>query len=186
MATYSSQYSCLGNPMDRGAWQATGVARVKYDLVTKPSRCLTAFPLSLHSFIFLISNGLHLIFETQGSQFRWLMPFPYKQKWGHKKAFFSFKLGMALQVLLSFKQAVKCYITNVILVEFFSVCQLRAIICNVMCHCKTLYKMAVFVNVQGLGKISTLDTKAELRMQIVVLFPSFSFLDTVTSLNFVK
>ena len=186
MATYSSQYSCLGNLMDRGAWQATGVARVKYDLVTKPSRCLTAFPLSLHSFIFLISNGLHLIFETQGSQFRWLMPFPYKQKWGHKKAFFSFKLGMALQVLLSFKQAVKCYITNVILVEFFSVCQLRAIICNVMCHCKTLYKMAVFVNVQGLGKISNLDTKAELRMQIVVLFPSFSFLDTVTSLNFVK
>ena len=23
MATHSSQYSCLGNPMDRGAWQAT-------------------------------------------------------------------------------------------------------------------------------------------------------------------
>ena len=32
------QYSCLGNPMDRGAWQATvhGVARVRRDLVTKP------------------------------------------------------------------------------------------------------------------------------------------------------
>ena len=32
------QYSCLGNPMDKGAWQATvhGVARVRYDLVTKP------------------------------------------------------------------------------------------------------------------------------------------------------
>ena len=31
------QYSCLGNPMDRGAWQATvhGVARVRHDLVTK-------------------------------------------------------------------------------------------------------------------------------------------------------
>ena len=30
------QYSCLGNPMDRGAWQATvhGVARVRYDLAT--------------------------------------------------------------------------------------------------------------------------------------------------------
>ena len=30
-------YSCLGNSMDRGAWQATvhGVARVGYDLVTK-------------------------------------------------------------------------------------------------------------------------------------------------------
>ena len=32
------QYSCLENPMNRGAWQATvhGVARVRHDLVTKP------------------------------------------------------------------------------------------------------------------------------------------------------
>ena len=32
------QDSCLGNPMDRGAWQATEarVARVRYDLATKP------------------------------------------------------------------------------------------------------------------------------------------------------
>ena len=32
------QYSCLRNPMDRGAWQATvhGVARVGHDLVTRP------------------------------------------------------------------------------------------------------------------------------------------------------
>ena len=32
------QYSCLENPMDRGAWQAKvhGVARVRHDLVTKP------------------------------------------------------------------------------------------------------------------------------------------------------
>jgi len=31
------QYSCLENPMDRGAWQATvhGVARVRHDLATK-------------------------------------------------------------------------------------------------------------------------------------------------------
>ena len=31
--------SCLGNPMDRGAWQATvhGVIRVGHDLVTKLS-----------------------------------------------------------------------------------------------------------------------------------------------------
>ena len=37
MATHSS-YSCLENPMDRGACQATvhGVARVGHDLVTKP------------------------------------------------------------------------------------------------------------------------------------------------------
>ena len=32
------QHSCLENPMDRGAWQATvhGVTRVRHDLVTKP------------------------------------------------------------------------------------------------------------------------------------------------------
>ena len=32
------QYSCLGNPTDRGDWQATvhGVTRVGHDLVTKP------------------------------------------------------------------------------------------------------------------------------------------------------
>ena len=31
------QYSCLGNPMDRGAWWTTvhGVARVRYDLRNK-------------------------------------------------------------------------------------------------------------------------------------------------------
>ena len=31
------QYSCLGNPMDRGAWRATvhGLQRVRHDLVTK-------------------------------------------------------------------------------------------------------------------------------------------------------
>ena len=33
------QYSCLENPMGRGAWQATvhGVTRVRNDLVTKPT-----------------------------------------------------------------------------------------------------------------------------------------------------
>ena len=32
------QYSCLENPMDRGAWWATahGVARVGHNLVTEP------------------------------------------------------------------------------------------------------------------------------------------------------
>jgi len=32
------QYSCLGNPMDRGAWWATvrGVTRVRHDLASKP------------------------------------------------------------------------------------------------------------------------------------------------------
>ena len=30
-------YSCIGNPMDRGAWWATvhGITRVRHDLVTK-------------------------------------------------------------------------------------------------------------------------------------------------------
>ena len=34
----SLQYSCLKNPMDRGAWWATihGAARVGHDLETKP------------------------------------------------------------------------------------------------------------------------------------------------------
>ena len=32
------QYSCLENPMDRGAWYATvhGVTRVRHDLAAKP------------------------------------------------------------------------------------------------------------------------------------------------------
>ena len=32
------QYSCLGNPMDRGAWQAIvhGVKRVRHNLVPRP------------------------------------------------------------------------------------------------------------------------------------------------------
>ena len=36
--SYPLQYSCLENPMDRGAWQATvqGVARVGHTLVTRP------------------------------------------------------------------------------------------------------------------------------------------------------
>ena len=34
----SLQYSCLDNPMDRGAWWTTvhGVTRVRHDLATKP------------------------------------------------------------------------------------------------------------------------------------------------------
>ena len=46
------QYSCLENPMDKGAWQATvhGVARVGHDLVTK---------LLLFIYLFLTALGLH-------------------------------------------------------------------------------------------------------------------------------
>ena len=38
MAAHSSQYSCLENPMSRGAWQATVHGRTvgKHDLATKP------------------------------------------------------------------------------------------------------------------------------------------------------
>ena len=34
---YPFQYSCLGNPMDRGTWQATvhGLQRIGHDLMTK-------------------------------------------------------------------------------------------------------------------------------------------------------
>ena len=42
------QYSCLGNPMDRGAWWAIvhGVARVRHDLATKqPPFPFTVIPL---------------------------------------------------------------------------------------------------------------------------------------------
>ena len=50
------QYSCLENPMGRGAWQATvhGVARVRHDLATKPANCIP--PLS-SSHITLINGG---------------------------------------------------------------------------------------------------------------------------------
>jgi len=32
------QYSCVGNPKDRGAWQATvhGIAKFRHNLETKP------------------------------------------------------------------------------------------------------------------------------------------------------
>ena len=41
------QYSCLENPMDRGAWQARvhGVTKVKHDLATKQQQ-----PTSCHYF----------------------------------------------------------------------------------------------------------------------------------------
>ena len=40
------QYSCMKNPMDKGAWQATihGVARVRHNLATKPPDRLRHYP----------------------------------------------------------------------------------------------------------------------------------------------
>ena len=35
MASHSSQYSRLGNPMDRGAWQGVGLQRIGHNLVSK-------------------------------------------------------------------------------------------------------------------------------------------------------
>ena len=57
------QYSCLGNPMDRGAWWATvhEVARVRHNLVTKPP------PTSGIS-----HSGKHLKYST----FYWMPPAP--------------------------------------------------------------------------------------------------------------
>ena len=34
------QYTCLGNPMDRGAWWATVGSQVRHDLVTKQQQLL--------------------------------------------------------------------------------------------------------------------------------------------------
>ena len=44
MATHSS-VSCLGNPMDKGAWQAIlhGVSRVRQDLVIKTPETKTLY-----------------------------------------------------------------------------------------------------------------------------------------------
>ena len=48
------QYSCLENPMDRGAWQATvhGVTRAGHDLTTQPQPPLTLTLLSKFYWLF--------------------------------------------------------------------------------------------------------------------------------------
>ena len=58
------QYSCLENPMDRGAWQATvhGVARVRHDLVSKPplagNEGLAALTVLFHMFLKQSSHSI--------------------------------------------------------------------------------------------------------------------------------
>ena len=51
-------YSCLENPMDRGAWQATvhGVARVGYDLATKPPPCMASVLTTINCIIFIFNR----------------------------------------------------------------------------------------------------------------------------------
>ena len=45
------QYSCLGNPKERGAWQAIvhGSQKARHDLATKQQQCLFHLPKSLKS-----------------------------------------------------------------------------------------------------------------------------------------
>ena len=47
------QFSCLGNPMDRGAWWATvhGVARVRHDLAIKQQQGLRLCTLSAGAWV---------------------------------------------------------------------------------------------------------------------------------------
>ena len=54
---YPLQYSCLENPMDRGAWCAIvhEVTRIEHDLVTKPSPLVT-----LEVWLFLIIANMQL------------------------------------------------------------------------------------------------------------------------------
>ena len=54
---YPLQYSCLGNPMDRGGWWAIvhGVARVGHDLATKSPPCSDRCEMASHVDLICIS-----------------------------------------------------------------------------------------------------------------------------------
>ena len=60
------QYSCLGNPMDRGAWQATvhGVTRVGHDLITKQQQIYICTRKKETNWWFLQKRLLHRIFKS--------------------------------------------------------------------------------------------------------------------------
>ena len=73
------QYSCLENPMDRGAWQATvhGFTRVRHDLVTKP--------LPPHPYRF------HLPMQVRPKRHgldSWVGKIPWRRKWQPTSEFF--------------------------------------------------------------------------------------------------
>ena len=77
------QYSCLENPMDKGAWQASvhGVVRVGHDLVTKPpSQCILP-----HASACLLSHFSHVqLFvtpRTVACQAPLSMGFPRQEYW---------------------------------------------------------------------------------------------------------
>ena len=63
------QYSCLGNPMDRGTWQATvhGIKRVGHNLVTKQQYLVlqqSAYVLELMSLFVLFKLHFHQSLNT--------------------------------------------------------------------------------------------------------------------------
>ena len=63
------QYSCLGNPMDRGTWQATvhGIKRVGHNLVTKQQYLVlqqSAYVLELMSLFVLFRLHFHQSLNT--------------------------------------------------------------------------------------------------------------------------
>ena len=70
---YPLQCSCLGNPMDKGAWQAAvhGVTTVRHDLVTSPPPpgCKENFPRWLWERRFL--TGLRDPLKANPPLFRW-------------------------------------------------------------------------------------------------------------------
>ena len=63
------QYSCLENPMDRGAWQAIvhGFTRVRHDLATKPPGILNKNPtiISIHKGSYLNSIRVKETYLTE-------------------------------------------------------------------------------------------------------------------------
>ena len=71
------QYSCLVNPIDRGAWQATvhGVERVGHDLATKPPLPFLA-ALGLHRFAWAFSscgNRGYSLLQCAGFSLWWFL-----------------------------------------------------------------------------------------------------------------
>ena len=71
-------YSCLENPMDRGAWQATvhGVARARQDLATKPPYLKWIIPVLHLTTVF--QHLLYLLLENFHNfcQSLWTVHFP--------------------------------------------------------------------------------------------------------------
>ena len=47
-------YSCLENPMDRGAWQSMGLQRVRHDWVTNTQNSYSMTAIYVHSLCYLV------------------------------------------------------------------------------------------------------------------------------------